>query len=115
MKVIIDDVRYVPQSVTPTEKHLAALAVEIETCDAGDNITVRDYLTRLLLKVWEEEECFNGKRPWGNSGWSHDLHTPLIKAGFIEGKVDEEGYAEANDYRLADAFVCDLIFAMCAA
>lgn len=47
--------------------------------------TIRDYLKRLLVLVWEEGDCFDGKRPFGNSGWDHDIYSTLI---------DELGYDE---------------------
>jgi hypothetical protein len=40
--------------------------------DAGVG-TVKEYLRALLLEVWEKQESFNGKRPFGNSGWEKDL------------------------------------------
>lgn len=77
--------------------------------DAGKNITIRDYLMELLTKVWIEGEEFNGKRPFGNSGWQCDLYEPLIKYGFIEGKLDEDGYVESVNTKQADDFVLNII------
>lgn len=60
--------------------------------------TVRDYLKALLTKLWEDEERFGGKRPFGNSGWqTHDLGRTLIKARLIDGTLDEDGYVETCD------------------
>lgn len=50
--------------------------------------TVRDYLTSLLLAVWDEEEGFSGKRPFGNSGWSSDIIDALIAAD-LAGEDDD--------------------------
>jgi hypothetical protein len=52
--------------------------------------TVRDYLQRLLRGVWIDGEGFDGKRPFGNSGWQQEIYETLIKAEFI--KADNEGY-----------------------
>ena len=60
--------------------------------------TIRDYLKKLLATVWQEEESFSGKRPFGNSGWQYDLHAPLVLGGAISGTTDKEGYTTAvND------------------
>ncbi len=58
----------------------------------ADAKTVRDYLKALLSALWERDEDFSGKRPFGNSGWKYDLYLPLVKAGIVGGKLDSEGY-----------------------
>jgi len=59
--------------------------------------TIRDYLHSLLKTLWSEGEGFSGKRPFGNSGWEHDLYVALVKGGAIAGKFDEE-YDDLLDY-----------------
>ena len=50
MEVLIDGVKYVPIPDVPTDKGLlAALEVRFNS-DAGDNLTVRDYLRTLLIQ-----------------------------------------------------------------
>ena len=56
--------------------------------------TVRDYLKALLTALWECDESFSGKRPFGNSGWKYDLYTPLVKHGVVAGKLDADGCIE---------------------
>lgn len=113
MEVLIDGAKYVPAPAVPTGKGLlAALEVRFDS-DAGDDLTVREYLRTLLMAVWEEGEGFDGKRPFGNSGWEYNIYIPLVKAGFIPGTVDEYGDTAADDERHAHAYVCDLILAMC--
>lgn len=75
---------------------MSILDVKMEANDSGAT-TIRGYLTALLLRLWEEGEGFSGKRPFGNSGWGYDLYQPLIKEGFIEGSLDEDGYIEECD------------------
>jgi hypothetical protein len=72
MKVTIDNVNYMLEVIIkfPTEAE-AALNIRFDS-DAGDNITVRDYLFKILMMVWDEG--FDGKRPFGNSGWDHELY-----------------------------------------
>lgn len=70
------------------------------TFDDAEFDTIRDYLKGLLTNLWTEGEGFSGKRPFGNSGWRHDLYRPLIAAGF-----PAEDYEDMNDaiYRAIDA------------
>lgn len=56
--------------------------------------TIRDYLKQLLSVVWEEEESFSGKRPFGNSGWKYEIYHTLAQHKVIEGTIDEDGYIE---------------------
>lgn len=95
----------------PTPAQL--LALKLDDNDAGAS-TVRDYLRRLLAKAWLEEEGFNGKRPWGNSGWQHDVYVPMIKAGMLAGKFDESGYYVMEyDQDAGERLICGAIDAMC--
>lgn len=111
MEVRIDGVKYVPMPDAPADKGLlAALEVRFNS-DAGDDLTVRDYLRTLLMTLWEEGEGFSGKRPFGNSSWEFDLYKPLIEGGFIPGTLDEDGYLKTFDEKFAYAYVCDLILA----
>ena len=111
MEVRVDGVKYVPMQDVPTDKGLLeALEVRFSS-DAGDNITVREYLCKLLMTLWEEGECFSGKRPFGNSGWERDLYKPLIAGGFIIGELDGQGYVDTVDSAVASAYVCNLILA----
>jgi hypothetical protein len=115
MEVRIDGVKYVPEPDAPTDKGLLdALEVRFDS-DAGDDLTVRDYLRTLLMTVWDEQESFSGKRPFGNSGWEFEVMMPLAKAGFIDlGPLSEDGEPynwtkeQANN---AHAYISDLIIA----
>jgi hypothetical protein len=69
------------------------LALPMEENDSGER-TVRGYLIRLLALVWHDGEGFNGKRPFGNSGWEGDIYAALVRAGAIDGELDEHGYLE---------------------
>ena len=91
MEVLINGVRYIPAPPEPTGKGLLdALEVRFDS-DAGDGLTVRQYLHKLMSLLWKEQESFDGKRPFGNSDWEFDLYKPLAKAGFIDlGPLHEE-------------------------
>lgn len=71
--------------------------------------TIREYLKELLHALWEEQEGFSGKRPFGNSGWEYDLYIALINAGIIEGKLDEYGGIESCDEKKGWAMIAKAI------
>ncbi len=85
----------------------------------ADAETIGEYLGLLLCRVWDEEQGFSGKRPWGNSGWQYVVYVALAEAGFIEGErdvYDEGGPDEYVDYniewnerRRADGMIMDAI------
>lgn len=91
------------------------LALPMQPNDSGAT-SVRGYLVALLLEVWQEQEGFSGKRPFGNSGWSADLWRPLIQAGLIPSasiKIEDgSGYHEivTDDWRKTSAEADELIF-----
>lgn len=74
--------------------------------------TIRDYLVALLKKVWQENECFNGKRPFGNSGWEYDLYAPMVAAGLVAGEIDEDGCLVDMDDRAAHDLIAEAIKAL---
>ena len=66
MNVEINGVKYVPE---PPKVDVGALSVEFYCEDLDETLTVKDYLKTLLHTLWDEEDGFSGKRPFGNSGW----------------------------------------------
>ena len=118
MEVIIDGVQYIPmppfQGIDEETRRTLQNALSFRfSSDAGADITIRDYLSKLLLKLWKDKEGFSGKRPWGNSGWDYDLYTALIKGKYITGQLDEYGYIEIFSASEANKYVEQLILAMC--
>jgi hypothetical protein len=104
---------YVPFVEPAKDKNLlSALEIRFDS-DAGENMTIRDYLYTLLDKLWKEEEGFNSKRPFGNSGWTFDIAKPLIEHGYIEGSLDEDGYLDDYDGDELNQYGLNLIRAMC--
>ena len=87
------------------------LNLPMQPNDAGAK-TVREYLVALAMSVWVENEGFSGKRPFGNSGWAWDLMLPLVKAGLIEGSIDEDGYLDDCDEDAGDALIRAAIAAL---
>lgn len=80
------------------------LALPMDENDA-DAETIGDYLIELLLSLWHQGEGFSGKRPFGNSGWEHELCIPLVKAGLVKGSIDEDGYILDYDRKAADKLI----------
>lgn len=74
--------------------------------------TVKDYLKALLIELWAQGERFSGKRPFGNSGWDYDLFKPLVVAGLVAGKFDEDGYIEVLDEDSAEKLIEEAIDAL---
>jgi hypothetical protein len=85
------------------------LDIEIYSNDLDQQITLREYFKKLLTQLWIDEEGFNGKRPFGNSGWQYDVYTALIKHGIIPGKIDFFGYISEIDEVEAQQFIIKLI------
>lgn len=94
-------------NITATE----ILALPMQLNDAGAT-TIKSYLRALLHELWTQEEGFSGKRPFGNSGWTHDLMVPLVKAKVIEGKLDTDGYLGDYDREAGDHAIHDAIAAL---
>lgn len=87
------------------------LDLEMQENDANAK-TVRDYLKSLLATLWQEDEGFSGKRPFGNSGWKYDLYIPLVKAGIVAGKLDADGNVEECATAEADELIGKCIAAL---
>lgn len=88
------------------------LSLELEPGNDADAKTVRDYLVALLHDVWLHEEGFNGKRPFGNSGWQHDIYKPMVKAGIVDGVIDHDGFIEQFDEHSAESVILAAIDSM---
>ena len=85
--------------------------IPMQKNDAGAE-TIGEYLKLLLLTLWDEEEGFSGKRPFGNSGWQHEVYTALLTARVVDGKLDEDGFVDEIDYYDADNIVRKIIISV---
>ena len=77
------------------------LDVVFQCNELDREISLRDYLKELLCKVVVEGESFSGKRPFGNSGWQHDIAKALVIGKCIPGTYDEKD-DEAYDFSWGD-------------
>lgn len=75
-------------------------------------LTIRSYLINLLSELWAQRESFSGKRPFGDSDWEFEIYTGLIKAGFVDGELDDYGYVESLDQDEADMLIQSCIASM---
>lgn len=96
------------------QKHYEALFLPMGENDA-EAATVADYLGSLLHTLIVEQESFSGKRPFGNSGWIHELAYPLVKNNCIKGvyfsNEDDtyvEGYSTKELTKFAEGMVEEL-------
>lgn len=88
-----------------SEMARSALAAPMDDENDAGAATVRGYLVELLRALWEEEDGFNGKRPFGNSGWQSDFHLALVNAGLVPGIFDEDGCLSQVDERAASTLM----------
>lgn len=90
------------------------LSLPMEDNDAGA-ATIGEYLTKLLLGVWQDREGFSGKRPFGNSGWQHEIYAALTQHGVITGELEEWGELTLSfdAQRQADTIIDGAIQGMC--
>lgn len=99
-------------TVEATPDPQAILSLPLPPDNDSGATTVRGYLIKLLETLWREQEGFSGKRPFGNSSWECDLLVPLVKAGIIEGSLDEDGYIETMDDEAGEAVILAAIKAL---
>lgn len=109
MEVIIDGKKYIPQPPIVKDKNLLNVLELRFNSDAGKNLTIREYLYKLLATLWVEQEGFSGKRPFGNSGWEDDIYKVLIKNKILKGKLDSDEYVDEIDTKIASVYVLNLI------
>lgn len=114
MKVLINDVKYVPFI---DKGNADALDVSFWASDIDEQLTVREYFHRLLSTLWHEEDGFSGKRPFGNSCWQLSMIYGLIESGFIAGNIERDDellveYATYNE-KEANEFIQSIIARMC--
>lgn len=73
-----------------------ALAIRFDS-DAGDGLTLRQYFQELLTTLWSEGEGFNGKRPFGNSGWQYRIRRVITLGLADRDPNDDDGDEELDE------------------
>lgn len=61
--------------------------------------TIYDFFILCAIALWDEGECFSGKRPLGNSDWYTDIILSMAKEGLIKlwGSVDDYWVSDADE------------------
>jgi hypothetical protein len=90
-----------------TDKEI--LELRFYSNDLDVEITIKDFFKELLKKLFEDRDCFSGKRPFGNSDWDGDLCVCLIENKIVNGEIDKYGYIENCDWAYFDSVVQRLI------
>lgn len=85
------------------------LELPVRRHDLGASLSMRQYFERLFTKLWDDPNHFNGKRPYGNSGWKWDVYVTLIKHGVIDGNLDEDDCVAEIDEKKASEFISEEI------
>jgi len=83
--------------------------IEFYSRDLDSRVTVKEWLQELLCIVWMEKDEFSGKRAFGNSSWEYELYDVLVKHRIIIGILDEDGFVEDCDDKLANKIILDII------
>lgn len=83
--------------MTPTIEQLLALSIE-----DGE---LRGYLTELLATLWTQGSDFSAKRPLGNSDWQWLVYAAMVRAGYVQGEIDGDGYLTDADTTEADVLI----------
>ncbi|MFI6510103.1 hypothetical protein ACIBCT_21065 [Streptosporangium sp. NPDC050855] len=96
---------------TPTGRQILATPMDPDDNDV-EAATIREYLVTLLATVWRQREGFSGKRPFGSSDWTLNLYGALIKAGYISGEYDENGYLLEVDDATGQKLIASAIQAL---
>ena len=76
--------------VITDDEVLAACAIKFDCYDFDEPITLRYWFHKILLTLIKEGECFDSKRPFGNSGWEYYLGIPFVMSGLLENEDDSE-------------------------
>lgn len=103
--LIHNGIEYPPNGkLPPMNDDIDSYSIKVDPFDIRDvldyrwdrndigNVTIRQYLIKLSHRCWIDEESFGGKRPFGNSGWKHDLYGALCDGGFLHGTKDDCGF-----------------------
>lgn len=73
---------------------LLDIPVAFEYHGRETTLPLRNYLRTLLSDLWARTSQFEGKRPYGSSGWKTDVFGAMIRSGHIKGELDENGWVE---------------------
>lgn len=93
-------------SIDDKDKKKDILDIVFYSDDLRTNLSIKDYLKKLLTTLFEEQDGFSGKRPFGNSCWDYNLYHALFKNGLIDGEeeIDEDGEVLEVNYDVDEGY-----------
>jgi len=74
-----------------------------------ETTSIKQQLQKLLKKVMKEQECFSGKRPFGDGCYYFEIYAALAKAGVTFIMLDEDGYVNDLDDKKTTNLIDELI------
>jgi hypothetical protein len=86
-----------PYEATAVPTAQQVLDLTLPSNDAGA-VTIRGYLIQLLRKLWAEGSG-------GSDDWQWDIYDVMVKAGWVTGLVDEDGFLVSVDTATADKYL----------
>lgn len=92
--------------IDPTPEQVLSCPIGANPVDAP---TIGAYLIATLAELWREGGNFSGRRPLGDSDWDGPIAVALIRAGYVEGEIDEDGYLDGYDDKRVDRLVAEAI------
>lgn len=89
--------------------------------DNGTSTTVGEYLCKLLTKLLTDVEGFDGKKPYGNSGWELEILESLNEYGYLYAQSGSDDYGsveftsaeKAEGFKLIKDAIVELFEAIC--
>lgn len=78
---------------SPYDEGLIRAFLRTKTCTTNltdVDTTWREWIRDLLVEFQREAECFDGKRPFGNSGWEFELAKGLTIVDPLIGEDDDD-------------------------
>lgn len=95
----------------PTGAQVLALPLPKDT-DSGA-ATVKEFLACLLERLWAEKDGFSAKHPFGDDDWASELYIPMMRAGWIDGELGDDGYILDMDTDSGDELIRAAIAELC--
>lgn len=92
---------------------LLDIPVEFDYFGKKRCLSLREYLRLMLSELWQRHSDFDGKRPYGFSGWKFDVYKAMILGGFLEGTLDADGFVQTlskEDREQADIMIWEEIW-----
>lgn len=89
----------------PSVSEVLACPIKEESWGNANAKTVGEYLVILAEEVWVQGENFSGKRPFGFSSWKVDVEAALVRAGLVDGALDEDDCLQWANQTQSEALI----------